>query len=110
MGSRSEGFSGPVLEAMACGCAVVATDCGGPKDIITDGVNGFLVPVGDASALLERVEYLLDNVAARERIRAAGLQTAAQFTWDKCIEKFDNALHLAMEEHACRSYTLPGEH
>ena len=41
--SRSEGFGLPLLEAMACGCAVVSSDCGGPGDIIRSGENGLLV-------------------------------------------------------------------
>ena len=49
--SRNEGFGLPLLEAMACGCAVVSTDCGGPSDIIEQGTTGWLVPVGDTDAV-----------------------------------------------------------
>jgi len=92
--SRSEGFSFPVLEAMACGCAVVATDCGGPKDIITDGSNGFLVPVGDVDAIANRVELLLDDAAMRNQVRLSAQKTVTQFTWDKCITELERALYL----------------
>jgi len=45
----------PGLEAAACGCPVVSTKCGGPEDYLKDGHNGFLVNVGDAQAMAERI-------------------------------------------------------
>ena len=59
--SFEEGLGLVVLEAMGCGIPVVATRCGGPEGIITDGVDGFLVPLNDADAMAERLEYLLGN-------------------------------------------------
>jgi glycosyltransferase involved in cell wall biosynthesis len=92
LGSRSEGFGFPILEAMACGCAVVATDCGGPRDIIVDGQNGFLVPVGDIDRMVERIQFLLNDRAARERIVASGRQTAGRFTWEHSVDLLEEAL------------------
>ncbi len=92
--SRSEGFSIPVLEAMACGCVVVSTDCGGPKDLIEDGVNGFLVPVGDADAIVSRVRSLLDNMTLRKQMQRRALEAAKRFTWDKCVDELENTFHL----------------
>ncbi len=97
LASGSEGFPAPVLEAMACGCAVVATDCGGPSDVIIDGVNGFLVPVGDTQAIVNRVEHLLEDHKTRQRIRVAALQTIAQFTWDKCVGDVEKAFGLVLK-------------
>jgi glycosyltransferase involved in cell wall biosynthesis len=93
--SRSEGFSIPVLEAMACGCVVVATDCGGPKDVIEDGVNGFLVPVGDVKAIVSRVHLLLDDAAMRHQMRLRAQETVKHFTWDKCVNELEQALCVA---------------
>ena len=53
--SDDEGLGIVILEAMACGVPVVATRCGGPEDIITDGTDGFLVPRYDAGALASRL-------------------------------------------------------
>jgi glycosyltransferase involved in cell wall biosynthesis len=90
--SRSEGFPGPVLEAMACGCAVVATDCGGTADQIEDGVNGFLVPVDDADKMTGRILRLLDDPELRQRMVTASEANLAQFTWPHAIECLEIAL------------------
>jgi len=90
--SRAEGFSLPILEAMACGCAVVATDCGGPSDIIRDRENGLLVPVGDVDGIVERVRELLDNSALRDRVRKMSHETAQRYTWEKCINDLEAAI------------------
>jgi glycosyltransferase involved in cell wall biosynthesis len=92
VGSRSEGFPAPVLEAMSCGCVVVATDCGGPRDVIEDGVNGFLVPVGDSDAIVRRVRVLLDDAVMRNQMRLRSLETVKRFTWEKCVSELEAAL------------------
>ena len=62
MMSRSEGFPNVLLEAMASGCVCVAGNCDfGPAELIRDGENGFLVPVGDCEAAAERVLFALEN-------------------------------------------------
>lgn len=95
LASWSEGFPAPVLEAMACGCAVVATDCGGSRDIITDGVDGFLVPVRDMDGILRRVGQLLDDPVLREKIRLANQQAVRRFTWVNCVLQLETALEAA---------------
>ena len=57
--STLEGFGMPGIEAAACGCPVVSTRCGGPEDYIKDGHNGFLVNVGDAQAMAEKIVQVL---------------------------------------------------
>ncbi len=92
LGSRAEGFGSPILEAMACGCAVVATDCGGPRDMIEDGVNGFLVPVGDVDRITERIQLLLRDRVAREQIVANARRTVQRFTWSHTVDLLEKAL------------------
>lgn len=92
LASMSEGFPAPVLEAMACGCAVVATDCGGTRDMIVDGENGFLVEVGDVKEIVKRVELLLDDTRLRSEIRSKAQETVRQFGWEKCVCEVEGAL------------------
>lgn len=103
LASRSEGFGMTVLEAMACGCAVVSTDSGGPADIIEHGRNGFLVPVGDAGGLLEHIERLCRDDALRERMREEGLKTAAAFSWVGAAAKMEGCLQAVLGLHAASS-------
>ncbi len=67
--SDYEGMPNSLLEAMAMGMPVVATDCpcGGPGEIIDDGVNGFLVPVGDEDALADRMLRLIEDKELSQR-------------------------------------------
>lgn len=92
LGSYSEGFGLPVLEAMACGCAVVSTSCGGPQDIIKDGENGFLVKVGDVKQIVNRVKELLDDGELRQRFVRNSEETLRKFSWESSIDRLERAL------------------
>ncbi len=93
LGSYSEGFGVPVLEAMACGCAVVATDCGGPRDIINNGENGFLVQVGNVEQIVSKVKLLLDDVELRQQFIQNSKDTVSKFSWENSIDKLEKVLY-----------------
>lgn len=61
LSSTSESFGKVLVEANACGKPVVATETTGAKEIVQDGYNGFLVPIGDAEALAEKIFELLND-------------------------------------------------
>lgn len=63
LSSNYEGYPNALLEAMALGNACVSTDCpcGGPRDMIQDGINGYLIPVGNVDMLEKTLRTLLDN-------------------------------------------------
>jgi glycosyltransferase involved in cell wall biosynthesis len=71
LSSVHEGVPIAMLESMAAGIPVVATDCGAVRDIVREGVDGHLVPVGDAEGLADRLLRLADDPALRERMGAA---------------------------------------
>lgn len=73
---RSEGMPTAILEAMACGKPVVATDVGATRELVAVGVTGELVPALDAEALAAALGRMIDDSDLRERAGAAGLERA----------------------------------
>ncbi|MBD1804007.1 glycosyltransferase family 4 protein [Microcoleus sp. FACHB-SPT15] len=97
-GSWSEGFHLPPLEAMACRCPVVSTQVGGPLDIVKEGVNGYLVPLGDSTALANQLVHVLSLPETEwQTMSDAAYATATQYTWDDAVELFEAALHTAID-------------
>jgi glycosyltransferase involved in cell wall biosynthesis len=75
-----EGLPNVVLEAMASGLPVVATDVGGTRELVHDGKTGFLVAMGDSAALVARSAALLRNSEQRRRCAAAARARAEEFS------------------------------
>jgi sugar transferase (PEP-CTERM/EpsH1 system associated) len=82
--SLVEGLSNVVLEAMACGLAVVATDVGGNSELIAQGQNGIIVPSDSVERLAEVMEALVVDRERRERLAAAALGCAK---WDLSLDR-----------------------
>ena len=81
--SRFEGFGLVLIEAMACGVPVIAFDCeNGPRSIITDGVDGFLIPPFDLNAYAEKILLLIQNEALRKLMGENARRTAALYDID----------------------------
>jgi glycosyltransferase involved in cell wall biosynthesis len=88
LGSLTEGSGNVALEAMASGRPVVATDSGGPPEYVLDGKTGFVVPVGDAAAMAERVARLLDSPALADALGRAGrLRMQEGFDYSRMIRE-----------------------
>jgi glycosyltransferase involved in cell wall biosynthesis len=78
MPSVEDGFGVVALEGMACGLLVIVTSYCGAADLIRDGVNGFVVPPRDTTAITERLRYLADHPMERERMGQMARATALQ--------------------------------
>lgn len=76
--SFSEGLGRVVLEAMACGRPVIGTSVGGIPEMIEDGVNGYLVPPGDAAALAARILDVLEDPNRAEEMGKRGRDVAVR--------------------------------
>jgi glycosyltransferase involved in cell wall biosynthesis len=88
LSSAWEGFGNVLVEALACGCPVVATDCrSGPREILDNGRYGRLVPVGDHEALAKAILETLDNPDFPAD-RQTRLQRAMEFSVDAAVDKY----------------------
>jgi glycosyltransferase involved in cell wall biosynthesis len=92
-----EGMPNVVLEAMASGVPVLATDVGGVRELIREGVDGFVVPAGDAAGFARHARELLAEPARCERFRAAARERAEQFATPRMVKTlarlYDELLH-----------------
>jgi phosphatidylinositol alpha-mannosyltransferase len=75
-----ESFGVVLLEAMAAGAVVVASDIPGYRDLMRDGVDGVLVPPGESEALRVALRTALDSPEKRESLRSAGLESADRYS------------------------------
>jgi glycosyltransferase involved in cell wall biosynthesis len=90
--SWREGFGLPPLEAMACAVPVVLTDSGGVHEYARPGENCLMVPARDPSALADAMLRVLTDTDLAKRLRLNGPPTAAQFTWERAVDRFEVAI------------------
>lgn len=90
--SSTEGFCLPALEAISLGCPIVSADNQGIRDIITDGVEGYIVNVGDPEALADRVSRILSDPQLRTRMSVAALRRADDFSWERSADMLESIL------------------
>ena len=77
--SLSEGRPRVLIEAMACGLPVVATNVGGVPEVVVDGVNGLLVPPRDEKALAEAIEHVFNDIDFQKRASAENMKVATEY-------------------------------
>ena len=87
--SRTEGLSNAILEELAAGLPVVATNVGGTALLIKDGSEGFLVEAGDDEALAAAMTRLASDPTLRQRMATSARAHAETFSVDACIDRFE---------------------
>ena len=87
--SVTEGFSLALIEAMAMRKAIVATDEGGPKEILKDGETGMLVPAKDSRMLANKIIYLLENGQELERLARNAKKESEKYDIDSYVRKLE---------------------
>ena len=89
--SKGEGMPNALMEALAAGLACVATDCDyGPAELIEDGVNGYLVPVGDENKMAEKILYLLQHEEKRKEIQTEARKISNRFSEENIVNAYLN--------------------
>lgn len=83
--SYYEGFGLPILEAISCGTPVICTANTSMAEIA--GEHSLYINAGDTAQLTESIQYLLENESLRQRLSAAGLLRAKEFSWQKCAQQ-----------------------
>ncbi|MBI3333742.1 MAG: lipopolysaccharide heptosyltransferase II [Candidatus Omnitrophica bacterium] len=98
--SLNEGFGLAMVEAMAAGVPVVASNRGGPAEIIEEGLSGLLVPPGDAEGLTRAILTLLDDPALRRRMGQAARERArAEFDLERMIREVETVYREAVHRN-----------
>ena len=84
-----EGMPNTVLEAMACGLPIVGTQASGLRELVRDGLNGYLVPIKDPDALVQALARLVDNGYERRRMGRQSRKLAErEFAWEYIAEQY----------------------
>lgn len=92
LSSDYEGMSNALMEAMAMGIACISTACTGSTDLIEDGVNGLLVPIGDDLALADAMERLAEDEFLRKALEENAALSSAAYSPERISRKWERLL------------------
>ena len=95
-----ESFGMVLVEAMAAGLPVVASDISGYREVVRDDVEGLLVPAGDPGALAAAVRRVLSDPALAERLKVAGRRRAEGFSWARIVPRIEAAYEASVRSGA----------
>ncbi|MBU1745330.1 MAG: glycosyltransferase, partial [Proteobacteria bacterium] len=97
--SRNEGMGKVLVEAMAMGKPIIASDIGGIPDMVRSGENGILVPVGDTAAWAEAIARLCRDPEERRRMGDAGMQMAPRYSSEEMVKMIDQLYGKLLNEN-----------
>jgi len=101
--SLNEGMGRVLVEAMALGKSIVASNVGGIPDLVIHGKNGFLVPPKNPKELAKYIQVLLEDKDKREKMGLAGKEMAYNFTSERMVEKIANLYKKLLTQKNIRS-------
>ncbi len=95
--SLAEGMAQVGIEAMACGLPIICSTNSGVSDLITEGKEGFTVPVGDIPALKEKIEWFIHHRESIPQMSEAAHRIGKQYTWERYNEQVVACVRSIME-------------
>lgn len=99
--SKYEGFGMVLIEAMSCGLPVISYDCPyGPREIISHGIDGFLVPLGDKHTFAKHLLETITNQEARKSLGAHALRSSQRYSQNKIIKQWVNLFSHLIDKHS----------
>jgi phosphatidylinositol alpha-mannosyltransferase len=98
--SGNESFGIVLIEAMASGKAVVASDIPGYRSVVTPGVNAVTFPPGNVEALAETIADLALDPAKRQRLGASGRERSLEFSWTRVTDRIEAVYRRVLERRA----------
>ena len=90
--SLSDAYGLVVLEALGAGVPVICTNNTGASELIEDGYNGYVIPVGSTISIQEKVDWFIDNKDKIENMSKNAHDTAKRYTWDKYNKEITNSI------------------
>ncbi|MEZ5899135.1 MAG: glycosyltransferase family 4 protein [Hyphomicrobiaceae bacterium] len=103
--SRFDSFGMVVLEAMACGLPVIVSENVGAKDVVTEGVNGWIIPANDAQALANRMAWCIANPQAVRSMQTAARAAAEARSWSAYRQEVAIAVELFLDDWEKRKHS-----
>ena len=91
--SKLEGFGSTILEVMSAKIPIIATNIGGPREILTHKKNALLVSVGDYIAIAHQIDYLKSHPEITQQLSEEAFKTVQQFSIERYIEQVQNIYH-----------------
>lgn len=88
--SLNEGMSNSMLEALASGLPLIATDTGGTRELLNDGINGFIVKIKNSQDLADKIEILIKDAELRKRMGEESRKKAENMSWEKVAKQYYN--------------------
>lgn len=92
--STTDTFGNVIIEAQAAGLPVIVSDVGGPRELVTDGVNGFVTKGRDVADFTAAIRRLVEDSELRSRMSAAARESVADRSWPRAFRKFWEATEI----------------